>query len=125
MKAGTSCRFFTSIFFHEQGQRGGVAVQEILLTHRSDLAVAKEAGQTERTQSFLDVAGVVVRHSEQMLAASVATAQAAAVNGLACQLLLCLAEQRLEILRAGGGVAALKLHRLACPRKRAHRQCAG
>src|ERR1041385_4628229 len=102
MKAGTSCRCFTSMissrFLHKHGQRCGVAVQEVFLAHRPDLAIAKEAGQSEGAKSFLDVAGIVMRRTEQMLAASIATAQAAAVNGFARQFLLGLVQQGLEIL---------------------------
>lgn len=55
-------------------------MEEIHFTDRADFAIAEVAGEAERAEAFLDMARVVVWFPEEMPAASVATAQAAAVN---------------------------------------------
>ena len=55
-------------------------MQEILLSHRTDLAIAEKADQTERAEAFLDHLGVVVGPAEQMFAAAIAAAKATAIS---------------------------------------------
>src|SRR5436309_14521143 len=78
----------SSILLHEQRQRGGIAVEEILFTDGADLAIAEEAGQAQRAKVFLHLAGIVARLAKEPLAASVATTKAAAIDQSMAQPLL-------------------------------------
>ena len=66
--------------FHKQGKRRGVAVQEILLADGADFAVAEKSGESNRAELFFNRLGIVVRVSKKILAATVATAEAPAIN---------------------------------------------
>src|SRR6516225_10037922 len=69
------------LLLHKQRQRRRIAMQKTPLAYRADFAVAEEAGQAERAEALLDHLGVVIRAAEQVLAASVAAAETAAVDG--------------------------------------------
>ena len=71
----------------EEREGSGVAVEEIFVTHRAEFAVAEEPGEAQGAQLFLDMAGVVVGLAEQAPASPVATAEAAAVDAPAADLL--------------------------------------
>src|ERR1700742_5144631 len=86
-------------------------MEEVLLTDRPDLAIAEKAGQPHGSKLALDSLGVMVRRAKKVLAASIATAQAAAVDGRAMELFL-------------GGQEQF-VHVFARPRHRAHGQHAG
>jgi hypothetical protein len=61
------------LLFHKKRQRGGMAVQETLISHRTDLAVAKETGQTGQGKMRLHQGGIVAEPAKKALAAAVAT----------------------------------------------------
>src|SRR5438132_9408175 len=104
-------------FLHEERQRSRVAVQKIADADRAYCAVAEKAGQPQRPELLLDQARVVVRLAEKAAAASIATAEAGAVNGGAAELLFRARQQRRHVFGRGGGVPSLKLNRLAGARK--------
>jgi hypothetical protein len=60
-------------------------VQEVVSTHRADLAIAEEAGQSQGPKFLLHNAGIVVGHAEEVLAPAIATTQATTVNGAALE----------------------------------------
>src|SRR5439155_15779968 len=107
-----------SLAFHKQRQRSSEAVQKILLAYRPNLAVAEEAGQPDGAELLLHVSCIVIRLAKQVLAATVATAQARPVNGAACQFFARPLQQRRHVLGARRRVASLELDRLAGARKR-------
>ena len=51
-------------FLDEQSQRCRVTVEKISFAYRTDFAGAEKAGDGQRPQRFLNVAGVVVRLAE-------------------------------------------------------------
>lgn len=103
--------------FGEQGERGGVAVQEIFITNGADFAVAEKADQSDGAEFFLDQGSVVARFAKEPFAAPIAAAQATAVDDVVANLLFQAVEQDVQVLRSGGGVATLKLNCLAKTRK--------
>src|SRR5947209_14907361 len=83
-----------SSFPEEQRERRCVAVKKIAVADRADFAVAEKSGQSQRSQLLLNQTRVVVRLAEEPVAATVATAQAAAVYAGGVQVLFRAREQR-------------------------------
>ena len=93
--------------FHEERQRGAVAVEEALFAHRTDLAVAEKAGQAKRTKLLLHHLRVVARSLEEALAAAVAAAETAAKDRRACEFVLGPRQQFGHFQTGRGGIASL------------------
>ena len=99
------CNGELRLLFHKQRQRGGVAVQEILLADGADFAVAEKSGQAGQVEMRLHEGGVVAGPAKKIFAAAVAAKQAAAVNRPAGQFLF-------------GAARAVR----SCPRRRRRRR---
>src|SRR5258706_12950281 len=113
-RTGTSMRLWLSLF-DEDGEGGGVAVEEVLFANRTDFAIAKESRQAGRADELLNVAGVVVVLAKETVTAPVATAKAGAINRTVFDLGAQLLQEHRHVFGAGGGVAPLKLNGLAGP----------
>jgi hypothetical protein len=114
-----------SALFYEDCEGSSIAVQEILITHRANLAIAEETGKAERPQELLDVLRIMAHLAKKTVPAPVATAEASAVNGPSANAIAKFFEQRGHVLGAGRGVAPLELDRLASARVGAHSKRAG
>ena len=100
---------------HKQRQRGSKTVQEAFFTDRPNLAIAKETGKTERAKLLLRQAGIVIRHAKEIFSASIAAAQASAINSRAMRILLGTFKKLTHVLARRISIAPLKLHGLAGP----------
>ena len=113
-----------SILFDKQRQRRGVwPWRKLSWPTGADLAITEKPRQTERPELFLDHLRVVIWRAEKTLAASVATAQTAAINHRARELFARAAEQREQVFGRCLRVTPMKLHRLARPATSRPRRC--
>src|SRR5688572_20613761 len=94
-------------------------MKEISIADRANFAVAKEAGQGQRTETALDHSRVVTGITKQVGTAPITAAEAATVNRRAFQLFVRPGEEREHVFVGGGGIAPLELHGLS-----GARQCA-
>ena len=113
------------LLFYKQGERRSVTVQEIFLADGADFAVAEKSGESNRAELFFNRLGIVVRVSKKILAATVATAEAPAVNSRVGELFFCAGQQFIHVLGRRRRVAPLELHGLSRARHRADGQHAG
>ena len=118
-------RVAVKLFFHEQRQRRGEAVQIIFFADRADLAVAVKSGEADRSQFLLHQFSIVVGHAEKIFSATIAAAEAAAVNRRTADFLLRVFEQIAHVLVRRRRVAPVELHGLTRARQRGDRQHAG
>ena len=96
-------------------------MEKAFLADRANLAIAEETGQADRAKSLLNFFGVVVRAAKEVLSATVAATQAAAVDGFPDQLVTSARKQSLHVFAGGGSGAALELDGLALARQGGHR----
>jgi hypothetical protein len=87
-----------TLLLHEKRQRSGVAMEEILLADRSNLAITEEASQPQRPEALLNHLSIVIGPAKQVLAAPVATAETTAVNPRITDILLGTTEQLIHVL---------------------------
>jgi len=111
--------------FHKQGKRRGVAVQKIFLADGTDFAVAEKSGESEWAELLFYQLGVVVWAPEKILAATIAAAEATAVNRRVGELFFCARQQFVHVLGRRHRVAPLELHGLPRARHRTDGQHAG
>ena len=117
MAAGRANAMAKWSLFYEKCGGGGEAVQEIFFAHGSDFAVAEEARDAGRAKMRLQQLRIVAGPAKEIFAPAVAAKQCAAINFPTVQPVFFARQQLVQILRGGGGIAALKLHRLAHARQ--------
>ena len=100
-------------------------MHKILFTDRADFAVAKKAGESGQIEMLLHQCGIVARLAKKVFSPTIATKQAAAVNGGPLQILPGARQQFVHILVRCGGIATLELNGLAHARQRPDGQYAG
>ena len=100
-------------------------MEKVFLTDGPDFTVAEKSSKTEWAELLLHQFGVVIRMPKKILAASVAAAKAAAVNGRAGELVFGAREQVVHVFGCRRRVTPLELHGLSRARHGADGQHAG
>ena len=88
-------------------------MQKISLSNRADFSIAKKSRQSQRPEPLLNHLRVMIRFAEHVLAAPVATAKAAAIDGGVAEVMFRAPEKLVHVLGRCRGGAPLKLHCLA------------
>jgi hypothetical protein len=93
----------------ENRQGGGVAMQKVLMPNRSYLPIAKESGQSNGANLFLNVPGVVIWLAEKAVPPAIATAKTRAVYGSVFDLLSELLQQARHVFGTRPRIPTLEL----------------
>ena len=88
-------------------------MQKVFTGDGADLAISEEAGEAEIAKMFLHQVGVMVGAAEQIPTATVAAAEAAAIDHPVGEAIMGAEEQFVHLLRGASGITPLKLDGLA------------
>ena len=100
-------------------------MQIIAGSDRSNLAIAEETAQSQRSKMLLHQRGIMARPAKQVLPPAIATEQAATINGCSRQFFLRRGQQLIHVFGGSHGIPALKLDGLARTRQGPHGNDAG